>query len=390
MTKRTKTCDAAVIGAGPAGLAAALTAARAGLDTLLFEREPRPGGAMRSVMHASICGLYGGDSDGVTDVLNGGIQEELVTRLNELAPAISRCRERGKTVILPFRMMDFERFWREHMDELPNLTMRCATGITDVRKSGRRVERLTMSDGTQILPGGVIDATGRAAVARMAGEDVLVDPREKRQLGAFSLRYRGISGDPSGLHLEVPYYLRKASERGDLPRQARYGAFSPVPDSDDGICKLAVPVSLFKKTASLAAYIRKARKVLSRSVSALNKARVVEMSPRAIPRDGARLRGMMVVERDDVLGARTFGEGVLSSWPMEFWHPEAGPQYEYVPAGKCYEIPPACLRGRHTHNLICTGRAVSASPAAAASLRVAGVCLALGQLAGELAVEMIR
>ena len=39
-------CDVAVIGAGPAGLHAALTAAEAGASVLLIEREPRLGGAL--------------------------------------------------------------------------------------------------------------------------------------------------------------------------------------------------------------------------------------------------------------------------------------------------------------------------------------------------------
>ena len=40
-------CDIAVIGAGPAGLAAATTAARAGLSTVLFDEQPAPGGQVQ-------------------------------------------------------------------------------------------------------------------------------------------------------------------------------------------------------------------------------------------------------------------------------------------------------------------------------------------------------
>ena len=39
-------CDVAVVGGGPAGLAAALAAAESGADTVLVEREPEPGGAL--------------------------------------------------------------------------------------------------------------------------------------------------------------------------------------------------------------------------------------------------------------------------------------------------------------------------------------------------------
>ncbi|MEZ5824203.1 MAG: FAD-dependent oxidoreductase [Geminicoccaceae bacterium] len=38
------TIDVAVIGAGPAGMEAAATAAAAGLETMLFDEQPAPGG----------------------------------------------------------------------------------------------------------------------------------------------------------------------------------------------------------------------------------------------------------------------------------------------------------------------------------------------------------
>ncbi len=43
--------DVTVIGAGPAGLAAALTADKAGAKTLLIEREARPGGILKQCIH---------------------------------------------------------------------------------------------------------------------------------------------------------------------------------------------------------------------------------------------------------------------------------------------------------------------------------------------------
>ena len=40
----TSACDVAVVGAGPAGAAAAVTAARSGARVLLVDAEARPGG----------------------------------------------------------------------------------------------------------------------------------------------------------------------------------------------------------------------------------------------------------------------------------------------------------------------------------------------------------
>jgi thioredoxin reductase len=48
---RLRECDVAVIGGGPAGLAAALGARRAGVDVLILDREPRLGGILNQCIH---------------------------------------------------------------------------------------------------------------------------------------------------------------------------------------------------------------------------------------------------------------------------------------------------------------------------------------------------
>ncbi len=48
---RVKKVDVAVIGAGPAGLAAAVSAKEAGADVLIIEREERPGGILKQCIH---------------------------------------------------------------------------------------------------------------------------------------------------------------------------------------------------------------------------------------------------------------------------------------------------------------------------------------------------
>ena len=49
----TKSIELAVIGAGPAGLAAAMTADEAGLDVTVFDGEPVPGGQIYKAVGAS-------------------------------------------------------------------------------------------------------------------------------------------------------------------------------------------------------------------------------------------------------------------------------------------------------------------------------------------------
>src|SRR5262249_22196832 len=53
MTAPRENYDVAVIGAGPAGLAAATLCARAGLATVLFDEQPAPGGQIYRAITAT-------------------------------------------------------------------------------------------------------------------------------------------------------------------------------------------------------------------------------------------------------------------------------------------------------------------------------------------------
>ena len=79
MWQKNKVYDVVVCGAGPAGFAAALAAARCGAAVLLLEQAARPGGV------AVTCGCPGlmGCSTGERQ-LASGIGEELIRRLNEI------------------------------------------------------------------------------------------------------------------------------------------------------------------------------------------------------------------------------------------------------------------------------------------------------------------
>src|SRR5262245_10783280 len=76
-----------VCGAGAAGLAAALAAARSGAKVVLVEREPALGGTVAQALIHTLGGLY----DSAGQLQNGGLPAELIERL---CRADSRTRQR--------------------------------------------------------------------------------------------------------------------------------------------------------------------------------------------------------------------------------------------------------------------------------------------------------
>src|SRR5262245_13196200 len=84
-----------VCGAGAAGMAAALAAARAGASVLLVEVGSQPGGTVAGALIHTLGGLY----DQAGEFLNGGLPQELARRLAAADP-LSGPRRLGRVWVL--------------------------------------------------------------------------------------------------------------------------------------------------------------------------------------------------------------------------------------------------------------------------------------------------
>jgi hypothetical protein len=130
---------------------------------------------------------------------------------------------------------------------------------------------------------------------------------------------------------------------------------------------------------------------LKRVVPAFRRASVSAMSPEAVEREGALMKGAYVLTAEDVLSGRRFDDGVVrNAWPIELWDQQTGPTYTYLRPGDHYEIPRRCLEAPGLTNLYCAGRCISVTREALASTRVTGPCLSLGESAARAALGRIR
>ena len=383
--------EVVVVGAGAAGVAAAAAAADAGASSVaLIESSRRLGGAVTGAMHRSLCGLYSAEPRNAADTLNDGVQREVVSRMLRLAPHAVVPREAGKTWVLEFPALA----WEAALDELSSRTgiwrlLGCK--VADVRRNqdvvtAVRVEGVTNCQlGLRVL----IDCTGGGNVIGMCGSAAVLPAEERdRMLGGYSLGLQGIDGDPEILRIQVPYFLTRAVSEGKLAHQARFTMFVPGTYPGEGLCKLAVDPDHFMQE-EVELFATAVLDCLKRNIPAFAAARVVETSPRAFAREGVRLRGKYVVSEDDVLNAKRFaGPAVHAWWPIEFWDREQGPTYSYPHEGQHYDIPVGALRSASIKNLFAAGTCVSATAKAAASIRASGICLATGDLAGQLAFSL--
>jgi hypothetical protein len=382
--------DVAVIGAGPAGVAAAAAAAGNTAGVVLIESTNRFGGSVTAAMHRCMCGLYCQAPQNVLDTLNDSAQRSIVRRMVSKDPACVRPRQFGKAWVLEFPA----RVWESSLSELcgeakVDLQMQCR--VTAVRREGSRLTAIQVQNPASqwIETKAVIDCTGGGHILRLAGDDAYQPPDETAEatLGGFTFRLAGLRGDPEMLRLQIPYCLAHAVEKDILPRIARFTVFYPGPEEAGGVCKLAVdPHDLAVGEAE--AFAQQVFDYLKLQIDAFAAARIVEMSPRILPRDGLRLRGKYVVTEEDILQARKHGPNAVHAWwPIERWKVSEGPTYVYPPVGDYFDIPPEALHSAAIDNLFAAGTCLSATTAAAASVRASGICLATGDAAGRFAAS---
>jgi hypothetical protein len=352
--------DIAVVGGGAAGIAAALTAARAGRTTILLDRRPAAGGTGGFSGLTTLCGLY--DDQGA--FLNGGFTREFAEAISETPPL-----QMGKVWVLPYRPQKFREAGARLFAATPNLQTRWNTPLAAVLVDGRRIVRL---NGINVRT--VIDCSGSAEVARAIGADCLAT-------------------DHSTQAPAVIFPLRNVTRAMHTPAQV---AQVLLPVARAGLPPLSFqpslePGTITVKFAGRPDQVAPVIAFLRRRVSGFENCEtpLTEFAP--AQRAGRMVIGRYLLTGADVLTGRKFPDAVARcAWPIEQWTPGGVPRFRYLPSGAHYQIPAGALRSANTENLFMAGKTISADVDAIASARVMGCCLATGAAAGLLAATYLQ
>jgi hypothetical protein len=212
-----KTCDVLVCGAGIAGVAAALEAARSGMDTLLVEKTIFPGGLATT----GLVNIYLPICDGNGRQVSFGLAEELLHLCTVYGPGREPADWRDlRQAIEPrrYRVAFSPASYILALDEVleqagvrllfdalacaPVMENRCVAGVAIENKSGRGVIRAHC----------VVDATGDADIAFRAGVPCVQGPNrlsiwaieESCQARDHSGTTRGSEPGPTMVRMDGP------------------------------------------------------------------------------------------------------------------------------------------------------------------------------------------
>ena len=391
-----KRWDVAVIGAGAAGIAAAITSARAGLSTLLIEQDPQPGGTVVKGFITTLCGLYVNAGDAPRLIYNG-FTANFAHDLMKIDGVRSPLRM-GRLYVLPFRLHSFQQLACHLIQAEKNLHILCSSQLLGVAVGRERIDGLVLRSAAEILeiqPGLVIDCSGNAVVSCLAGQAVMPGDAA-RQTPAVMIQVTNVAGSLTSpaRRIQILLTLQRAVNAGTLPVQAATTAFMPTLDDTTVVLKVNTGAAFLATTLTLEEITHRVRLIVSvimaflqSNVGEFSHSRVCDDGLLLLDRCSSRSVGRYVVTGSDVLGAAVFPDAVTRGcWPVEQWDQQGRQHLGYLPEGKCYDIPAGALQSRDFKNLLMAGKTLSADDDAIASARVIGCCLATGEAAGRLAV----
>lgn len=418
--------DVIVAGGGPAGVTAAVAAARNGAKTLLIERYGFLGGMGSAALVGPWMTFH---ADAHTQVVKG-IADEIVERLKEVGGSLGHVPDTTGYVatVTPFdpellKVVNLELV----LDAGAELLLH--TWVTDAIKEGDKVVGLRVfnKSGHQELYGKIIiDATGDGDVAAAAGaqfqigreEDGLTQPLTLMfTLGNVDLDevraymkenpddfYRQTQFDQidDAPHLSVNGFyshLRAARKAGEVdlerdmvlffqtvrPNEVTVNMTRAIKiDGTDAWQMTQAEIALRRQMIQLVAFFRKRIPGFSRSYLASS-------GFQAGVRETRRIMGDYVLTIDDIVHGVDFPDTIArNAYPVDIHSPDGEGVETITIKAKAYSIPLRCLLPKGLEGLMVAGRCLSCTHETLAAVRTQPSVMAMGQSAGTAAALAVR
>ena len=414
--------DVLVCGLGPAGVTAAVAAARGGARVMGIERWGFAGGNLTAASVSPACGLVD-YANGHLDV--GGIPLELLQRTGTLPTPIPE----GPIYTPPkpdrvcYDVNAIPISWDTEMFKLcadrlmleSGVEILYHTRIIDVITNRGYIEAVVIAnkDGIGLIrPHFAIDCTGDADVAAWAGAPCEIRAPKDLQPGTMMFQLAGLdidlSGDKDAIYTRYQSFRERCAEA--LYQATRDGRLShdmlnpPYPLRVNPMLgnivvfnTSKVPVvaidakSLTEGEIHSREGIRRIVDVLRSDVAECRNAQLLLTGPQLGCRESRRIIGRYVLRAEDLYSAARFEDTIgHGNWPIDVpVNVETEQKSGFILPEDCvrpYDIPYRTLLPFKIDNLLVAGRCHSADFKALGSTRVELTCMVMGEGAGTAAV----
>ncbi len=389
-------CEVLVAGAGPAGIAAAIAAARSGADVILVERYGCVGGGLTSLYVRPISG----------DVENINIGQEINKRIENRTDIMSSI-EAAKTV-LPEMLCE------------AGVKVYLQTQINSVETLDGRIIKVVANSHScviEFIAEQYIDATGDGDVAALAGAQIKIGRESDLLVQPVSIMFtiEGIEPDYGLLcHHEEHYtqlpngeeYLdlcHKACASGELPPSVNIVRLYGTGKNGERMVNATQmnkvdpldPNAVFKAEVELRRQVVQCTDFLRRNIPGFENIRVNGSCTTLGVRESRRVIGDYILTGEDLIEGRKFDDAIAHNvcFAIDIHNPDGAGQSETdgLPhLAMPYDIPYRALTPLGLSNLLTAGRCISGDHRAHSSYRVMKICMAIGHAAGFAAVLALK
>ena len=415
--------DVLIIGGGPAGVCAAISAARSGVSTVLVEEGGFCGGMATRGLVGPFMTCY--DAEGKEMIIRG-LFEEIVDRMVASGFAIHPAEVMGGTAftswikvghdhVTPFEAEGLKLILDEMLMEAgvkvlyhttflqPIMDEKKITGAVVASKSGIQGISAKM----------VIDATGDGDVAYRCGAEYEMGNEELGLMQPATMFFRISNVDTDKVEADIQANLHnfyrkegvnyrsfhwrvtEARENGDWSMDRVSIGLFRMPKKDEWCVNTSRIMnvdstdseSLTKAEILGRKQVDEILNFLRKYVPGCEDARLKSTASYIGIRESRHIKGEYRLTAEDLLSAKVPEDSILIAANSVDVHGRFGPKSnEYTPInGSYYGVPYRSLIPLGIDGLLLAGRCISADSTAAGAIRVMPPCMAMGQAAGTAA-----
>jgi hypothetical protein len=396
--------EVAVLGGGPAGIAAAVAAARAGRRTLLIERYGFLGGMGTAAGVTNFCGLHANVYGEMHRVVQG-IASDLLDRIDRLGGLNAPHLILGKIFAQAYDTAAYKIAADDLLAHHGVDILFHSLGAGVVMHDERRVDALMVETkaGRRAVRAGIyIDCSGDGDLAAWAGAPFEVGDNAGHMLyPSMMFRLNGIDPGRAGeAWRTIPALMEKAEaagthkfpRKGAIVRPQKSGIewrvnFTQLARKDGRAINGIEPDDLTRGEIDGRRQAIEAFEFL-RTVPGFEKSYIVDLPPQLGIRETRRVVGGYMLSGEDVLGCASFDDSIgVNGWPMES-HVAGDVVFKFppIPESRGFnELPYRMLVPQRLDNLLVAGRCASMTHDGQSAARVSGACFAMGEAAGSAA-----
>lgn len=394
-----KRFDVIVCGAGPAGICAAVAAARQGAKVALLERYGVPGGNLTCGHVGPILGMVG----------KGTMRDELMALLevpdNDMIGrvGVAHDMQRAKTVLTEFIHHE-------------NIEVYLQTMAADALVEDHRVTGVVIStkEGLLALEGKVVvDATGDGDVAAFAGCQI-EKGREDGLMQPVTLEFtldnvdedRGVIciGDVDDVAFNGQRFLdycKQCAQKGMLPEHLAAVRMHPTVHKGErqvnttqanGVDSTKIE-DLYPAELALRGQIDTLIRFFRENLPGYENCKYIASGTTTGIRESRRVVGEYLITAEELAAGKRFDDVVVhrAEFIVDIHNPAgAGQAEEKIQYVVPYDLPYGCFVPKGVDGLMTAGRCISGTHRAHASYRVMSICMAMGQAVGVAAALCAR